>query len=414
MGLRSKHTLPILIALGLSLPQGLTSMFLPSVRVSSIYDGVNVQLAVLSFQTILMFLYVLISIDKIVIVWSQAILTIFLFYFGLMGALFSLSPGGYISYSLLWCIFPFAVWLHIQGFKYKYTSVELINDICFIGVIFFPFYAIDIALSIVYIGSESFASFMLASNGHSFISFLFSLVFLIKFLMLPKGNTYQKVTCLFFSFVYFGGGVLSAGRVAFASFVFCLLVVRPANVVKFAILISPLVLIMLRSVEKYNSFFNIILDGGFDDFRIWSSGISRLNFWSSHVDIFFDNMLAGAGGLATNVVKYHYDFQYDVFVDPHNELIFILSGFGIFGLVFVVASIALVSSFARVKRSFGPENQPSCFNSYLILVYIFICSLSNANSAKQNIQLIIIFIILMTFYTVVSSSKSKAGKFGAL
>lgn len=414
MGLRSKYILPIIIALGLSLPQGLTSMFLPSVRVSSIYDGVNVQLAVLSFQAILISLYVLISIDKIVISWSQAILIIFLFYFGLAGALFSLSPGGYISYSLLWCIFPLAVRLHIQSFKYKYTSVEFINDIYFIGVIFFPFYLIDIALSIFYIGPENFASFMLASNGHSFISFLFSLIFLIKFLMMPGGNNYQKGKFLFFSFVYFGGGVLSAGRVAFASFVLCLLIASPAKVIKFAILIFPLLLITLGSVEKYNLFFNIILDDGFDDFRIWSSGISRLNFWSSHIEIFFDNVLAGAGGLATNVVKYYYDFQYDVFVDPHNELIFILSGFGVFGLAFIVASIALVSSFARVKRSFGPANLTSCFNSYLILLYIFICSLSNANSAKQNIQLIYVFLILMAFYTIVSSVKSKFGKCGAL
>jgi hypothetical protein len=395
----NRYVLPGLLAVGLSIPQGVSNLFLPSVKVSSIYDVQDVRLPLISFQTLLIFLYIIFLFENAIISWRHTILVVILFFFGFVGAFYSLSPGGYLSYSLLWCIFPFAAILHAHSLNGGYTAESLIFDVRFIGVAYLPFYLFDIGISMVYFGLQDFSSFMLASNGHSFVSFLFSFVFLSNFFAYSNVRNARLEIDLIFGIVYLIGGMISAGRVSFMAFVFCLFVTSPRKMFKFCLFASPLFLILLTSIGKFQLLIELIFNEDYSDFRIWSSGVSRLDFWASYFEMFLDNILAGAGGLAGNAVKYDYGFPYDVFVDPHNELLFVLSGFGVMGVGFIFTSLLLVFAIGRDRRFCAlSHSQTRDYSLRPILSYIFICSVSNANSAKQNIQVFIIFILMMAVY----------------
>lgn len=396
MAFSNKYILPFLIAVGLAVPQGVSNIFLPSTRVSSFYDLVDVNLPVISFQFLLIFSYVISFASNIKIKKNQSVFILWLFGLCFFSALFSLSPLGYISYSSLWFVAPFAVYIHTLNSKPNYCGANLISDLRLIALLFSPFYIFDFFASAAFGGLSEFASFTLASNGHSFVSFLFALVFLIQ--MSGRANTNRKSQTIniVFALMYILGGLLSGGRIALFSFILCMIFLAPVKAVLYLILTSPLSLFLLSKSEKLSLIISVIQAGDFDDFRVWSSGISRLNFWTTYLDLFYSNWVSGAGGLAGNLYKYDYNFPYEVFVDPHNELVFLLSGFGISGVAFAFSSISLSYILIKNIKNNCAKQAVHDFEAGkigVVIFYIFICSMSNANSAKQNIQLLFVFIL---------------------
>ncbi len=408
MAFSKRQILPLLIVMGLAVPQGVSNIFLPSLRVSSIYDPSDVNLPIISFQCLLVIFYCIAFGEKIRITAYQIAYIILFFGLCFVCALFSVSPLGYISYSTLWFVMPFAILIHFLNVGARYTGYNFISDIRLVAILFIPFYVFDFIASAMFGGVIEFSSFTLASNGHSFVSFLFALVFFIYrspgFEMSKKNGVFD---ILFFC-VYIFGGAASGGRMALISFVVCIFILAPRKSLLYIALISPLVFFLLSASEKYALIFDVVRGGDLDDIRIWSSGISRLNFWTTYLDIFYSNWISGAGGLAGNLIKYDYGFPYGVFVDPHNEFIFLLSGFGISGVAFAFASASLTYSMARNARH-GVIGKLNGFHAaksvWVVNIYVFICSLTNANSAKQNIQVLLVFVLLASILTLIGSVK---------
>jgi hypothetical protein len=149
--------------------------------------------------------------------------------------------------------------------------------------------------------------------------------------------------------------------------------------------------------EKIRVVYDALIAADFQDPMVWSSVISRLSFWDVFFEIFVNNPIAGAGGLSANIIKYDYGFVYPVFVDPHNEFIFIISGFGLSGCLFVFTSVILARSLMAMQLHssvdvFKPVRRDGVG---VILWFVFGCSLTNANSAKQNIEILICLTILL-------------------
>lgn len=154
----------------------------------------------------------------------------------------------------------------------------------------------------------------------------------------------------------------------------------------------------------------MLVELDFEDPVAWSSMNSRLKFWDVFLDIFYDYPLAGVGGLMENIIKYSYGFPYTVFVDPHNELIFILSGFGLLGFFFISISILLSMSFRRrqLRGALPYKFLREDGAAGVIIFYILLCSLTNANSAKQNIEMIICLTLMLSFAALVNFKEPKS------
>ena len=403
-----KHSiLPALVAIGLAIPMGVANKFSPSTQVSSIFDPQVVYIPIISIQTLLIIFYCLHYFEIIKVTFLQLIMAFLLCCLTLICAFFSLHPTGFLSYSTIWLVTPFAV-----AIQYKLLEdarvMSFASTLSSIAYIYCPFYIIDFFISANAFGYDDFSSYTLASNGHTFISMLF--VLFIQFDCISKR---QKFKIEFFKFlslmIYMVGGVVSQGRVALILMLISTIFVN-WNRMKRAL---PLAVFFMAAViyfnEKTNRIYNAIVMLDFEDPVAWSSMISRFNFWTVFVDIFYNHPIAGVGGLSANIVKYDYYFQYHEFVDPHNEIIFIISGFGFLGVVFIGLSILLTYSFRFLQlqkaRILICDNNRDM--ALVTLFFIAGCSLTNANSAKQNIELVMCFTILYAVASFVKMSKVK-------
>lgn len=394
--------LPALIAISMSIPAGLSNMFLPSVITSSLFDEERVYTPIISFQVILLLLYCLAFIGEIKLGCRDVILAISLIFLCVVCSLMSNSPGGYLSYSLIWLLTPFAIFIHYKTFGLL-ANDALPYTLNRIASFFLPLYVFDLVISLYFFGIEEFTSFALASNGHTFVSMLMFLLLQINSSKAKIGNRidFYKISAVS---VYLIGGLLSQGRVAIMAMFLAVILLNLSRAKKILpfIIISFSIIAILN--EKINSVVVAMWSGDFENPVVWSSMISRLKFWSVFWDIFEAYPIAGAGGIASNLIKYDFNFPYQVYVDPHNEFIFILSGFGISGFLFLLNSLALSNSLFEFINA---KNERYNFDLKVIIFYILICSVTNANSAKQNIEIIICFVILFSMTQIIFQSGKK-------
>lgn len=388
--------LPALVAIGMAVPTGVSNQFLPSILVSSGLDMVSVYVPVISFQTLLLLFYCLCHLRLIVLTALQLVMACLLCFITLFCSYFSLSPWGFLSYSAMWLIAPFAVAIHYKIMQDK--GVEpFATTAGLVAYMFLPFYVVDFLVSTYAFGWEEFTSYTLASNGHTFVSML--MVLFIQFDIISRSERFSVVSFKGVAFmVYLMGGIISEGRVA----LICMLLVSILINWRRAKMVLPVAIFGFWSLIYFNEKVRVVYDAlsgaDFEDQVVWSSLISRLNFWDVFYDIFEDNPFAGAGGLYSNIVKYNYYFPYYEFVDPHNELIFIVSGFGLCGIAFIIMAV-IFSRSLRVRQLHIFSVQESRVNrtaTHAALWFILACSLTNANSAKQNIELVFCLTILFS------------------
>jgi hypothetical protein len=393
--------LPALIAIGLSFPMGVSNKFLPNALVSSIFDEQLVYIPVISLQTFLLFIYCVFNIKYIKFTLSQLLLTISLSFFSLACSIFSVNSSGFLSYSTIWFFSPFVILVHYKKMEFKNLE-PLSYTLSMIAYFFLPFYAIDLVISGYLLGFNDFTSFMLASNGHTFISMLLILFIQMDILSGRKKyyfNSYETFALL----VYALGGLISQGRMALGAMILASIFLHRKKAKKLLLVVFLVIVLLVYLVEKFRTIFDVIFSMNFEDPVAWSSMISRLKFWDIFIDIFYEYPLAGSGGLFANAIKYDYGFPFNVFVDPHNEFIFILSGFGLAGFIFIFSSIVLVRSFIyrqlislKSNKSFGERE-----SAFVLLVFIILCSMTNANSAKQNIEMIVCLSILFSVSSLI-------------
>lgn len=402
-----KNIFNILICFGIAVPLGVANLFLPSVLVSSLMDAEAVFIPVFSFQCLILLFLITFYEGKFTLKNGSEIYFIMLIFFSVLVAFFSLNIGGYLSYSLL---IPLVV---VAGVKYlsRYNAVEKqkqsIHFLQHLPIYLLPFYIVDLISSLSAFGLTDFISYMFATNGHSFVSFLMLL------LLCAFGDYHRRINSLkeilfqgyqLVAFVvYLIGGLISQGRVAFVALATALLIlVFKKSITGFIFLIS-LVLIYIGQSEKLQLLGGAITNFNVDDSLSFSSAISRMSFWETFFEMFRDNLISGAGGLAINIYKYDYNFMFNEFVDPHNEFIYLLAGFGLSGIFMLLCFIILVLKQDGKMRKLDGEDSFR-LKGIVILIYLLICSLTNANSAKQNIELLI-YIVL--FFTLPSLSLSR-------
>lgn len=395
VGFKRYWGLPALVAVGLAIPGGVSNLFLPSTLASSVFDGSRVYVPVVSVQTLLLVVYCLIHLRLIRLTPQQLVMAVVLIFITLMCSCYSLYPSGFLSYSTTWLIAPFAVTIHYKKMR-NATIDPFSSTVGMVAYFFIPFYVVDLCVSLHTFGFEEFTSYTLATNGHTFVSML--LFLFVQFDLIAKPGRFRVIGFEMFALlVYLVGGVISQGRVALAFMFLATMGIhwKHARKVVPAGGVGLLALIFLS--DKFNVIFNALVAADFEDPVVWSSLLSRLNFWNVFFDIFASYPFAGAGGLSANIIKYDYDFPYDVFVDPHNEFIFILSGFGMCGFAFVAVAIILCRSMRKRQLS-APGIQLPLVRPAIVptaLFYIAGCSLTNANSAKQNIELLLCLTILL-------------------
>lgn len=383
-----------LVAFGMCFPAGLSHLFLPSISVSSEYDYSRVMVPVVSLQTIIMLGYVLFSNGSFRLLQGAGGYFIVMAACSLVAGLLSLNPSGYYSYSLLWLFCSLAVVKFVQNSRPG--SVDVFEIMALLALIFLPAYLLDFLASYLATGLDGFASFMFASNGHSFVSFFFFLSLVL--MRIRKDVVFDVPIYLQYSAMalYFLGGVASQGRVALlACFVTWALFIGRRSLLYGFIILPVFVAVGLES-NKFRTTFFALMDLDFDDRVAWSSMFSRLEFWEVFFNVFDANPIAGAGGLAVNIAKFDYGFGFDVFIDPHNEFVYLLSGFGISGVLLVGSFVLFVRKQVGVARALCIDRSAR-LRSYAFLLYIFLCSATNANSAKQNIQLLIVVVLALLF-----------------
>lgn len=386
--------LPAVIAVGLAIPTGVSNQFLPGTLTSSIFDVERVYIPIISIQTLLVLFYCVGNIGLVRITPKQLLAILALIFFTLVCPFFSVYPSGFLSYSTTWLLAPVAVAIHYRMLKGE-GGDPFSKTVGLIAYIFLPFYIIDLLISVNSFGLEEFTSYTLATNGHTFVSML--MVLFIQFDLVAKVQRLKFVSYETLAIIiYLAGGVLSQGRVALTIMLLVTMAIhwRQAKKVLPAVLICLAALIFFN--EKIRTTFDALIAADFDDPIAWSSLISRLNFWDVFWDIFLSYPIAGAGGLSANIVKYDHNFPYTVYVDPHNEFIFILSGFGVSGFAFIALAVYLCRSLRGRELLHSAALNPILYRAPIsaIIWFIGLCSLTNANSAKQNIEMLICMALL--------------------
>lgn len=402
-----------MIAFGLAIPSGLANYFLPSFRASSEYDVETVYIPIVAVQVFLSVLYIF-YINKSIFSSATSKIWMRLLFFCVAGpGLLSLSIPGYYSYSLTWLVVPILVAQYYSNGDFdQWEGLSIFSRI---GMIFLPFYCLDFILSITFNKLDRFSSYMFATNGHSFLSFLFVL-FLLFFKTDEKTTVrlrFYRVLCIA---IYFAGGIYSASRVPFFSMLFALLLFYGRRYLYilffigfflyFSVSLNDVTHLLDQVDIESNLVSNlselILLNA--DNTVAWSSAYSRLAIWNTFWDTFFANPISGAGGLAVNLFKYEYGYPFDVFIDPHNEFLYLLSGFGLSGVLFVGVSLSYIAShFKSIK--FAVESSEAKVRYIGILGYMFICSFANANSAKQNIEFLFVVVLCVSLGNLVSMKR---------
>jgi O-antigen ligase len=401
--------LPALIALGLAIPAGISNKILPSTLVSSMFDEDRVNIPTISIQTLFLVVYCLWNSQFVRIGSLQLIMVVMLVFTTLVCSIFSIYPAGFLSYSTTWLIAPFAVAIHCRRIQNQ-PEVAFSATMSMVAYMFIPFYIFDFLISLHSFGLDNFASYTLATNGHTFVSMLF--VLLIQFDIISRRVKFRIISYKAFALIiYTIGGVVSQGRVALVFMLLSTIVLHWRYAKKMLILGMIFFASLITYSDKIRLVFDAVLVADFQDPIVWSSLISRLSFWEVFFNIFEKNPVAGAGGLSANIIKYDYGFPYSVFVDPHNEIIFILSGFGLSGCLFILISIILTRSLLTKQLNWsGNWSKPvDRSGSIIILCFIVGCSLTNANSAKQNIEILICLTIL---FAITEAKKLKYHRVG--
>ena len=330
MKLKAEYFLIALFVLCLSVPNGVANFFLPASIASASTDDQTVFQVLISFQTLVTGYFVAIayassrsyrgSVNQMLPETLLALLGI------LVSSMFAFNIYGYLSYMLL---FLTSQYLYLYGEQKK--GINMLNFFGYSSVAFLPVYGLDFYLSFKQFGFSEFSSYLFASNGHSFVSFLFCLVILFYCKNVGSLSFVSKTLYVLTFAVYSVGGVISGGRMPLMAFMVSLLILFRS---KFKTIFSLLIIIGLGlylSLDKVNQTVNGILNFDSDDITVWSSLFSRFIFWETSLNIFSDFYISGAGGLFFNQLKNNYGYPFNVFVDPHNEFIFMLVGFGLSG-----------------------------------------------------------------------------------
>lgn len=388
MSVSNKSVFYLLFSVLIAMPNGVAKYLVPTILVSSPYEYPEVRVPVVSLQFIFLFIFFFIFAAR----WgvSRRCLNplISVFIFSTFFSFFSVSPAGFFSYTSVWLASALFLVYSARIFGGKLNVPEFLLRI---AVYFFPFYLLDFALS-VWVGSVSgFSSILFASNGHSFVSYLMVLMILIGWLNGCVGRGSARLFVVLILFCYFLGGVFSEGRMALAAFLISSAVIFFGRKgVPYFVLLGLLGLGSYFVSDRVSDAVSLIRDLDIDDRVAWSSMYSRVAFWEVFMKIFHDNLIAGGGGLYINFLKFNYGFPFDVFVDPHNEMVYLLSGFGLAGVLMVVSYFILAS------RVFSADTLgvklPTKRQAVGGLLYVAMSSLTNANTAKLNIAVLVIVV----------------------
>jgi len=400
MKIKDEFILITLFVLCLSVPNGVANLFLPASIASATTDDQTVFQVLISFQTLLTGYFVAIayvlsksyrlSVNQMFPETLLALLGILVF------SLFSFNAYGYLSYMLM---FLTSQYLYLYAEQKK--GINTLNFFGYGSVAFLPIYCIDFFFSFKQFGFSDFSSYLFASNGHSFVSFLFCLIILF-YCKSVSSLSFATKTLYVLAFVfYFVGGVISGGRMPLMALMLTLLILFRSKFKTILALLIIMALGLYLSVDKVNQTVNGILNFDSDDITVWSSLFSRFIFWETSLNIFNDYYISGAGGLFFNQLKNNYGYPFNVFVDPHNEFIFMLVGFGLSGSFI---SIFIFRSLRKFKTVFySSEFRPNNLDLYIFVIYIFLSSLTNANTAKSNIQFLVLLVLNMVFLKLYSN-----------
>ena len=397
----NKLFFPILIALSLFVPNSGSVYLMPSYYSTLLTDPKIVEMPYVNFQTVLLvcgFLFILNTKKANRAVFSLGVSILIL---AGVGALFSLHPIGYISTIILVPIIIFLCSVDHPAGNYLFSNPSVILKSI---AIFVPIYIVDSVVSCLNVGlPPGFSSYVLSTNSHTYISLLFALSIILAFKYnMVDGDIFKGVLRLSFG-VYILGSFLSQTRATAIVFLIICLYHYPRRVLTLSFLLIILIPLFdlqetgLQLVMRYVEFYQNVVIFDINDSIAWSSLNSRINFWDTFINMFLDNPLSGAGGLAMNLYKYQYGFEYSDFVDPHNEFIFILAGYGLSGLFII---LYFIIKLARLSRAHLQGSESHRRWAISILIYMIIAGFTNANSAKPNILVVnIIFLgfIVSTF-----------------
>lgn len=364
----------------LTVTNGLGALFLPKVQVSSSYDPAIIYVPILSYG----FMVALLC-SAVIFICRHRINKEDIFYvivscvFMLCSSYFAVNSLASLSYSsnILGAAVMAVSWLAYSN-NFDRDIVSLIRMIAFV-------FFLDFFLNLNFNGSIPLVSILFASNGYSFISFLCALI-LIVFFQGGKWGILEKSILIIFVLA----GVLSSGKVALFSFIISLLFIQSyrAKMVKYtAILFAGFLLFN----EKADILIDSVSSTNEDALGpLLSTLHTRLDLWNIFTRMFIDYPIGGVGGLYINSLKYDFGYTYDVFIDPHNEFVFWLSGGGIFVFALIFNSFIYFRCFAQRLEMLGNERSTTA-----IFIYLVLTSLTNANSAKMNIGFFAFFILFI-------------------
>lgn len=123
-----------------------------------------------------------------------------------------------------------------------------------------------------------------------------------------------------------------------------------------------------------------------------TSLMTRLNLWEVSMNMFLDKPLTGIGWNLFNVLKYHYGFDIDVIIDPHNGYLSFLSQLGVWSFFWIYFL------FYRSWKIFRCSDDMKLKILALFNMGMTICELTNAGSYKYNVLPMLLFVSVYINY----------------
>ncbi|KAB0302367.1 O-antigen ligase family protein [Vibrio fortis] len=136
-----------------------------------------------------------------------------------------------------------------------------------------------------------------------------------------------------------------------------------------------------------------------------SSMLTRFTIWFASIRMFFDNFVFGVGFGQWNFLKTDYSIPFNVLLDPHNDYIFYFVSYGfISGFLFVhMTYLRAIIYVIRTRRCIQAINP-----YYYALFGLSISSLTNANTSKHQVAVIVSSLIMMaSFYSKENNMEMK-------
>lgn len=270
-----------------------------------------------------------------------------------------------------------------------------------------PVVILEALISTTLGGGEVFGGFSSGNYANNNFGHLLAFVFLLLvglWRQREKGIVvYGALTFLAFCVVATGvrGAILSLFLTFATAFVFQKLSVwRVFTISMSSIACAGLLLMAFVDLSYWSRFFEgivFIIQNGFDADKLAidpmvTSLFTRVTLWAGTIQMIFDHPIYGVGFANWNLLKSDFGIPFRLLLDPHNEILFFLSSYGVLtGLAFYFLVHIGPAWFAI--RSVGSSIP---FNPYFFaLLCFFFSGLTNSNSAKHQVFALVLSITFL-------------------